>query len=303
MKYINLKEYNASNIILGCMRIKDMSSKEIQELVETAKMCGINFFDHADIYGCGQCEEVFGNAINLKNAEREKMIIQTKCGISKGYFDFSKEHIIDAAMGSLKRLNTDYIDILLLHRPDPLVEPEEVAEAFSYLKEKGYVKHFGVSNHTPYQIQLLEKYTDEKLIVNQLQLSIVHSKLIDSSICLNMNNEQSVNRDSGILDYCRLNDITIQAWSPFQKGFFEGAFIDNEQYIELNEILDSLAKQYNVSKEAIAVTWITRHPANMQVVLGTTKPERVKKCCDGSEIRLTREEWGKLYKAAGNIIP
>jgi len=303
MKYIKLADYDASNIILGCMRIKDMSAKEIQELVETAKMCGINFFDHADIYGGGKCEEVFGNAINLKGADREKIIIQTKCGICKGYFDFSKEHIIEAALGSLKRLKTDYIDILLLHRPDPLVEPEEVAEAFRYLKEKGYVKHFGVSNHTPYQIQLLEKHTDEKLIVNQLQLSIAHSKLIDSSICLNMDNEQSVNRDSGILDFCRLKDITIQAWSPFQKGFFEGVFIDDEKYIKLNEVLDNLSKQYNVSKEAIAVAWITRHPANIQVVLGTTKPERVKKCCDGSALKLSKQEWSELYKAAGNIIP
>ncbi|MBO5454609.1 MAG: aldo/keto reductase [Clostridia bacterium] len=303
MKYIKLADYNASDIILGCMRIRDKTSKEIQELVETAISCGINFFDHADIYSGGICEENFGNAINLKSAEREKMIIQTKCGISKGYFDFSKEHIIEAATGSLKRLKTDYIDILLLHRPDPLVEPQEVAEAFRYLKEKGYVKHFGVSNHTPYQIQLLEKYTDEKLIVNQLQLSIVHSKLIDSSICLNMNNEQSVNRDSGVLDFCRLNDITIQAWSPFQKGFFGGVFIDDKEYSKLNTLLADLAKQYNVSKEAIAVSWITRHPADMQVVLGTTNPERVKKCCDGSEIRLTRKEWSDLYKAAGNIIP
>nr|WP_249308597.1 aldo/keto reductase [Lederbergia citrea] len=291
---------------MGNMRITQLSLSEIEKLIRTAMDEGINFFDHADIYGGGECEELFSNAIQMNADIREKMILQSKCGINTkdNYFDFSKEHILKSVDGILKRLKTDYLDILLLHRPDPLMEPEEVAEAFEELHNSGKVNYFGVSNHNPAQIDLLQKYISQKLVVNQLQLSIAHTPLIDSGIALNMNIDQSVNRDSSILEYCRLNDITIQAWSPYQNGFFKGPFLgDVENFPELNEVIDNIAEKYEVTNTAIATAWITRHPANIQVVLGTTNAQRLKDACKGSDIPLTRDEWYKIYKAAGNIVP
>ncbi|MDQ6420613.1 aldo/keto reductase [Paenibacillus sp. LHD-117] len=306
MKYIPIAktDLQVSNLILGCMRIMQLTLQETETLIRTAMEENINFFDHADIYGGGECETHFSQAIGMNASLREKMIIQSKCGIRKGYFDFSKEHILASVDGILNRLNTDYLDILLLHRPDALVEPEEVAEAFDQLQTSGKVRHFGVSNHTPMQIELLKKYVKQPLVVNQLQYSITHTKLIDSGIALNMNVDQSVNRDGGILDYSRLHDITVQAWSPFQKGFFNGPFLgDLEEYPELNALIDTLADKYGVTNTAIAVAWITRHPANIQVVLGTTNVGRLKDSCQGSDIPMTREEWYGIYKAAGNIVP
>ncbi|AZU61298.1 aldo/keto reductase [Neobacillus mesonae] len=308
MKYISIAntDIEASNLIMGNMRLTELTVPEAEKLIRTAMEEGINFFDHADIYGKGRCEEIFSEAIQMNPAIREKMILQSKCGIvsSKGYFDFSKKHIISSVDGILKRLRTDYLDILLLHRPDPLMEPEEVAEAFEELRTSGKVKYFGVSNHNPMQIELLQKYIKSKLVINQLQFSIAHTPMIDSGITLNMKNDQAINRDSSILEYCRLKDITIQAWSPFQHGFFEGTFLgDWEKYPELNKTIDEIAEKYGVTNTAIAVAWITRHPANIQVVLGTTNPNRMKDACKGAEMSLTREEWYQIYKAAGNIVP
>lgn len=308
MKYINIAntDLTVSNIIMGNMRLTQLSVPEAEKLIRTAMEEGINFFDHADIYGKGKCEEIFSEAIQMNPSIREKMILQSKCGIisPEGYFDFSKEHILESVDGILKRLNTEYLDILLLHRPDALMEPAEVAEAFEKLHQSGKVKYFGVSNHNPAQMELLQKYIPYKLIVNQLQFSIAHTPMIDSGIALNMKVDQSVNRDSSILEYCRLNDITIQAWSPFQHGFFEGTFLGNlELFPELNKVLDRLAKKYEVTTTTIAVAWITRHPANIQVVLGTTNRERLMDGCKGSELPLTRQEWYEIYKAAGNMVP
>jgi predicted oxidoreductase len=296
-----------SNIILGLMRIQKMSDEEIRTLVGTARDAGINFFDHADIYGSSThgCEARWGEAVSLTPSEREQVIVQSKAGIRSGYFDFSKEHILEAVDGSLAALNTDYLDILLLHRPDTLVEPGEVAEAFDELKAVGKVRHFGVSNHTPLQVELLKKHLNVPILVNQVQLSITHAPLIAAGIAANMAGlDQSIDRGSGILDYARLNDITLQAWSPFQKGFFDGVFVgDREAFPELNDRLDSLAEKYAVTPTGIAVAWITRHPANIQVVLGTTKPQRVKDSAAGSDIALTREEWYGLFAAAGHTVP
>ncbi|MBT2654091.1 aldo/keto reductase [Bacillus sp. ISL-18] len=306
MKYISIAntDLQASNIIMGNMRLPQLSIAEAETLIRSAMEEGINFFDHADIYGKGKSEEIFSEAIQMNSSIREKMILQSKCGIRNGYFDFSKEHIIESVDGILKRLNTEYLDILLLHRPDPLMEPAEVAEAFEELHTSGKVRYFGVSNHNPAQVELLQKYTSHKLVVNQLQLSIAHTPIIDSGVTLNMKVDQAINRDMSVLEYCRLNDITIQAWSPYQHGFFGGSFLgDLEHYPELNELVDSIAAKYGVTNTAIATAWITRHPANIQVVLGTTKVERLKDACQGSDIRLTREEWYQIYKAAGNMIP
>jgi predicted oxidoreductase len=301
---VGKSDITASNIIMGNMRLNELSVSEAEKLIRTAMDIGINFFDHADIYGGGQCEELFADAINMNSTIREQMILQSKCGIRNGYFDFSKEYIIESVNGILKRLKTEYLDILLLHRPDPLMEPEEVSEAFDELYNSGKIRNFGVSNFNPMQLELLQKNINHKLMVNQVQFGIAHTPLIDSGIAFNMKIDQSVNRDNSILEYCRLNDITLQAWSPFQHGFFEGTFLgDLDRYPKLNEVINQLAEKYGVTNTAISTAWITRHPANIQVVLGTTKVNRMKEACKGVEIILTREEWYQIYKAAGNIVP
>ncbi len=288
-------------VAVGCMRISDMSQKEVSAFIDTALENGTNFFDHADIYGGGKSEAVFGNAITP--SMRDEIIIQTKCGIRQGRFDFSYEHIVSSVNRSLERLKTDYIDVLLLHRPDALMEPEEVAKAFDELKSSGKVRHFGVSNHNPYQIQLLQSCLDMPLCVNQLQFSVMHTPMIQSGINVNMYNDSATNRDGGVLDFCRLNKITIQPWSPMQYGFFEGCFIDNEKFPELNNTLAEIGDKYGVSKTAVAFAWILRHPAKMQPVTGTTNLTRLKDCITSSEITLTREEWYEIYRAAGNVLP
>ncbi len=288
-------------VAVGCMRISGMNEKEASAFVNCALEGGANFFDHADIYGGGQSEIVFGKA--MASIPREDLIIQTKCGITRGLFDFSFEHIVSSVEGSLKRLGTDYIDVLLLHRPDILMEPEEVARAFDYLSEKGMVRHFGVSNQNPYQMELLQKYLDMPLSANQLQFGIMHTSMISSGVNVNMYNDSAIVRDGGVLDYCRLKDITVQCWSPMQYGFFEGCFIDNEKFPELNLALDTVAKDHGASKTAIAIAWILRHPAKMQPVTGTCNLTRLSDCLKATEITLSRDEWYNIYKAAGNVLP
>ncbi len=295
--------FPASEISLGCMRITELSKKDAEILVNTALEEGIDFFDHADIYGGGKSEEIFAEAIDMRPSIREKLIIQTKCGIRPGYFDFSKEHILEAVDGSLKRLKTDYIDVLLLHRPDALVEPEEVAEAFAILQSSGKVQNFGVSNQNPMQIELLKKYVSQKLIINQLQFSIMHTGMVDAGLNVNMNVDGSFDRDGSILDYCRLYDITIQPWSPFQYGFFEGVFLNNDKFPQLNKTIDELAQAKKVTNTAIAIAWLLRHPAGMQPIVGTTSATRLKDICKASDIELTRPEWYEIYRAAGNKLP
>ncbi|WP_433944634.1 aldo/keto reductase [Paenibacillus sp. SN-8-1] len=290
-------------IAVGCMRINSLDKPEAERFVQTALDEGANFFDHADIYGSGACEEIFAEAIHMNADIREKIILQSKCGIRQGMFDFSKEHILNSVDGILKRLRTDYLDVLLLHRPDTLVEPEEVAEAFNQLESSGKVRHFGVSNQNPMQIQLLKKFVKQPLVANQLQLSITNSTMISSGFNVNMENEAAVNRDGGILDYCRLNDITIQPWSPFQYGFFEGVFLGSDKFPELNQKIEEIAGKYGVSNTTIAVAWLLRHPARMQPVIGTMNIERLQDCCKASEVQLTREEWYGIYRAAGNVLP
>lgn len=290
-------------VAVGCMRINSLDKPGAEKFVRTAMEEGANFFDHADIYGGGECEEIFADAVQMNDDIREKMILQSKVGIRKGTFDFSKEHILESVDGILKRLNTDYLDVLLLHRPDTLVEPEEVAEAFTKLEESGKVRHFGVSNQKPMQIQLLQKYVRQPIVANQLQLSITNANMISNGMNVNMENESAIDRDGSVLDFCRLNDITIQPWSPFQYGFFEGVFLDNDKFPELNKQINEVAENYGVSNTTIATAWLLRHPANMQPVIGTMNIGRLKDCIKASDINLTREEWYSMYRAAGNILP
>ncbi|EJA0793572.1 aldo/keto reductase family oxidoreductase [Listeria monocytogenes] len=293
----------AAEISLGCMRMADLSKEDANKVINTALENGIDFFDHADIYGGGKSEEVFADAIDMNATVREKMILQSKCGIRQGFFDFSKEHIISSVEGSLKRLKTDYLDTLLLHRPDTLFEPEEVAAAFTELEKSGKVRHFGVSNQNPGQIELLKKYVDQELIANQLQFSIMHTGMIDTGFNVNMTIDPSLDRDGGILEYSRLNNMTIQAWSPFQYGFFEGVFLDNDKFPELNKVIDKIATDKGVTNSAIAVAWIQRHPASFQTVVGTMNPGRIADIAKASDVTLSREEWYEIYRAAGNQLP
>lgn len=296
-------QLEVAQISLGCMRIAELSPQEADVHIHSAVEAGIDFFDHADIYAGGKAEEVFGDVVAASPGMREQLMIQTKCGIRHGFFDFSKEHIVQSVENSLKRLKTDYVDVLLLHRPDTLMEPEEVAEAFDYLEQKGMVKHFGVSNLNPLQIELLKKNVKQPLLFNQLQLSIMVSGMIDAGFNVNMTNSASVVHDGGILEYSRLHDMTIQPWSPFQYGFFEGVFLGNDKFPELNEVIGRLAAEKGVADTAIAIAWLLRHPASMQPIVGTTNTQRLLDIAKASDITLTRQEWYEIYRAAGNKLP
>lgn len=312
MKYYEIPHTNMrqSAVIQGCMRFKGMSSTEVEQIVNLCLENGINSFDHADVYGTagmrGECEQLFGQVLKENPGLRDKVYIQSKCGICKSeqdYYDFSKEHILEAVDGILTRLQTEYLDALLLHRPDTLMEPEEVADAFETLHKAGKVRYFGVSNMNPGQVELLDRAVDAPLVFNQLQLSIAHCPMIDTGLSVNNRIPQAVDYEGGILEYSRLKAMTIQAWSPFQKGLFEGPFLtDWETYGELNAYIDQLAEKYNVTNTAIAVAWILRHPAHMQVILGTTNQKRIADACQGADITLTREEWYTLYAKAGKRI-
>ncbi|GGJ77186.1 aldo/keto reductase [Deinococcus aquiradiocola] len=290
-------------VAVGCMRLDSLSRTDAERFVQSALDVGANFFDHADIYGGGECERIFADAVGMSASTREKLILQSKCGIRKGMFDFSKEHILASVDGILERLRTDYLDVLLLHRPDALVEPDEVAAAFDELERSGKVRHFGVSNQTPMQIELLKRSVRQPLVANQLQLSITNATMITRGFNVNMENAEAVDRDGGILDYCRLHDITIQPWSPFQFGFFEGVFLDHPKFPELNAKIDEVAARHGVSNTTIAIAWLLRHPAHMQPVTGTTNPDRLRDCVRAADVQLSREDWYGILLAAGNTLP
>lgn len=297
---------NASRIILGCMRMPALSVYESADMIRAAAEEGINFFDHATCYGDGEAETRFGDAFPLSGLKRENVFIQSKCGLhfDRKEFDWSKEDILASAEGSLRRLKTDYLDVLLLHRPDLLFDPEEVAEAFDQLEKSGKVRCFGVSNVTPGQLELLKKYVRQPLVFNQLQFSLEQSQLIDGGLYLNnLTTERSISRDNGILDYCRLHNITIQAWSPLQFGMFKGCFVDHPDFPELNRVLGELGEKYGVPKTAIAIAWILRHPARMQAIAGTMNPDHLRDICAATKAELTHQEWYQLYLASGKFLP
>ena len=292
-----------SRIAIGCMRIGDMTDRQADEHVFNAVECGINYFDHADIYGGGKCEEVFGGVLKRNPELRDRIIIQTKCGIRRGMYDFSKEHIVSSVEGSLKRLGIEHIDVLLLHRPDLLMEPEQVAEAFDELEKSGKVGAFGVSNHSPYQIELLQRAVSQKLLFNQMQLSIPHAYLISSGANVNLSNEDGTVRDGYLRDYCRLNGITIQPWSPLQHGFIDGAFLKNEKYDELKKTLNEVAEKYDLTDTGVAIAWLLRLPEKMQPVVGSTNIQRVREVAKAADVEMSAEDWYKIYLAAGYRLP
>lgn len=305
MRTMNLgqTEQNVPVIAVGCMRMDALTNAAAEKFIRTALDAGLNFFDHADVYAGGASERRFAEAVHMNDDLREKVILQSKCGIKPGMYDFSKAHILEAVDGSLKRLRTDYLDVLLLHRPDPLVEPEEVAEAFDLLQQAGKVRYFGVSNQKPMQIELLKTAVRQPLVVNQLQLSVTNATMISNGLNVNMENDSAVDRDGSVLDYCRLKGITVQPWSPFQYGFFQGVFLGNEKFPALNSAIDEVAASHGVSGTTVALAWLLRHPAKLQPVVGTMNPDRLLECAKAAEVTLTREEWYAIYRAAGNRIP
>lgn len=295
---------DAPALAVGCMRLASLPFSEAEKFIACAKDNGLYFFDHADIYGRGECEKIFAKAVSSLKIPREQIVLQSKCGIVPGkMYDFSKQHILESAEGILKRLNTEYLDVLLLHRPDALMEPEEVAEAFTLLEKSGKVRYFGVSNMNAFQLELLSSALKQRIIANQMQFSPVHAPIISKGVEANMLTEGSADRDGGILEYCRLKNITIQAWSPFQYGFFDGVYLGDEKYAELNKTVKEIAEKYNVTEEAVIVAWFCRHPAGIQTVAGTMNAKRLLSLVSGTDIYLTREEWYRIYISAGHILP
>lgn len=293
-------------IILGCMRMPKLSVQDAAAMIQASFDLGVNFFDHATCYGNGEAETRFGDAFKLTGIKREEVIIQSKVGLcfERNEFDWTKENILESVDGSLSRLKMDSLDVLLLHRPDLIFEPEEVAAAFDVLAASGKVRHFGVSNVPVWQIELLKKFVRQPLVFNQLQFSLEQSQLIDQALYMNnMTTERSIDRDGGLLDYCRLKDITIQAWSPLQHGFISGCFIDDPKFPELNAVLAELGEKYGVPKTAIAIAWILRHPAKMQAIAGTMNPAHLREICDAAKVDLTHHEWYQLYLASGKKLP
>lgn len=309
MRYIEFGKNKAlvSEVVLGSMRIPQMSVAEVGELLQTCLDEGINMVDTADIYGGGHSEELIGDAIAANPGMREQIFLQTKCSIRfaehGSYFDFSKDYIVSAVEASLKRLKTDHVECLLLHRPDVLMDPDEVAEAFEELHESGKVIEFGVSNQNPLQMKRIAKASPFKLAANQVQLSVAFAPAFEAMLNVNMENDAATMRDGGIFEYCERKGMAIQAWSVFQHGYFAGTFLGAPEYEELNAVLNRLADKYGVTPGAVALAWILRYPAKMQTVIGTTKASRIRESARACDFELTKSEWYELYKAAGRQLP
>ena len=305
MRYLDWGEggRKVSVIGIGCMRMDEISQSQVCSVVDAALECGINFFDHADIYGDGECETKFGKALLRKPSLRDSLFIQSKCSIREGLYDFSAPYIISSVEGILSRLGTDRLDSLLLHRPDALMEPQEVQKAFSKLHEEGKVLSFGVSNFNRFQMELLQSGLSFPIMADQMQFSLAHTAMIDEGINVNTMFRGSVMRTAGTLEYCRMHGIAVQTWSPLQKGFFDGVFLGDPEYGKLNAELGTLAKQYGVSADTIAYAWLLRYPARMQVITGTMNPARIASAAGAADIGLTRAQWYRLYTAAGNELP
>ncbi|HMO49706.1 MAG TPA: aldo/keto reductase [Kiritimatiellia bacterium] len=300
---IGRSKLSSSVLGLGCMRMGDRPDDDAARVLAAAVEAGITLFDHADIYAGGRSEEVFARAVAALKLPRSAYVLQSKCGIRSGFFDFSREHILASVEGSLRRLRADYLDILLLHRPDTLMEPEEVASAFSELRERGYVHHFGVSNQHPGQIALLQASCDHPLLVNQVQASLAHTPIFDHGFNVAMKVDAATDRVGGVLEYCREHGITLQAWSPLQFGFFQGVFIDHPNYGPLNETLRRIGAEQGASASAVALAWLLHHPARIQPIIGSMNPDRIRDMARAPSVTLDRAQWYECYRAAGNVLP
>ena len=289
--------------ILGLMGLNKLNLEQAEKFILDAIDLGINYVDLADIYGNGECEELFGEVLKRNPNIRNKLIIQSKCGIREGFYDFSYDHIISCVKQSLNRLNIKYLDVLLLHRPDILCDFDELKKALIYLKENNLAKSFGVCNMNKAYIKLLKEKTGFDFIVNQLEFSITSTQLIDDILNMNTNDELANDKSGDALIYCYLNNISLQAWSPLKVSLSEGSFINNPKYVELNNYLDELANKYNASKVSIALSFIYRLPFNITPVVGVSSINHLKDALKSKEINLSKEEWYKLYLIAGHKLP
>lgn len=305
-------------IAYGCMHLSRawddtaITATEISatlKLVETALEQGIALFDHADIYARGKSEQLFGEALRQIPELRGRIVLQSKCGIrvagdpeagSPARYDFSRGHIVRSVEGTLKRLDTDHLDVLLLHRPDPLMEPAEVARAFDHLQESGKVLHFGVSNHNAAQISLLQEQLEQPLVVNQVELSLLHHQMISDGVLFNLPGDTGTGRT---LDYCREYGILVQAWSPLAGGrLFAGT--SAKELRPTAELVAQLAEAKGVAPEAILLAWLLKHPAGIQPIIGTTNPDRLVASCRADAVELSREDWYALLAAVrGASVP
>lgn len=311
-----------SPLVLGCMGlgggwnrnpITAENIKQAHEAIESALSIGINLFDHADIYTYGKAERVFGEVLREQPHLRENMFIQSKCGIRfkensgvPGRYDFSEEHIRRSVDGILERLGVEYIDFLLLHRPDPLMDPEEVAKTIHDLKSSGKVRWFGVSNMSAGQIRLLQSYCEEPFLINQLEMSLAKMGWLETGVLVNHGEAAENIFPEGTLEYCRLENIQLQAWAPLAQGVFSGNSLDKQrESIKLTaKLVQEMAEQKQTTPEAIVLSWLMTHPAGIQPVIGTVNPDRIQACADAGKITLTREEWYTLYVSSrGRALP
>ncbi len=299
-----MNAFEQQRLILGCMRLNKLSQNEADRYLNHVIDKGITYFDHSDVYADGECERIFGRFLKNNPGVRDKIIIQDKtCIISGKMYDASYDHIMSAVDKQLKDLGTDHMDVLLLHRPDALLEPEEVNRAFNELKKSGKVLNFGVSNFYSGQIELLQRELDEKLKFNQIQFGPAKAELVTDSMMTNMIQKNGSNRYSETLDYCRLNEMRMQSWSPLQWGNIEGCFFSNPDYKELCAKLSEIGDKYGVDKAAIAVAFNLRHPANMQVILGTMNEKHFDQMIEALNIKLSRDEWYQIMLSAGYPLP
>jgi len=308
-------DLDVSRIAFGCDRLgRDgvpadaVTADDISQavrIVNVAHEQGITLFDTADVYGLGQSEALLGHALKESPGLRNRVAIQSKCGVQSG---LAYTAILGAVAGSLQRLGTDYLDILLLHSHDPLMEPQEVAKALDELKRSGKVRHFGVSNHTITRIEILKKYVRQPLVVNQIQLGLAHPDLLDEAY-FNGAGFQLVGPYTGIagLDYCRLNDMQVQAYSPLRgKSVFGTAELlgpPTDAPPELKEVarkLHEMAAQKGTTPAPLALAWLLGHPGHILPIIGAKRTEHIVECCAADKVVLSREEWIALFWSAMN---
>ena len=294
------------------MSLTAAHEQQVRQFLDTAAEVGVNFFDHADIYAFGRAEEVFGRVLNERPSLRDRIVIQSKCGIRQlpgpdskpvPLFDFSFEHIVASVDGILRRLGTEHLDILLLHRPDALMEGEEVARAFANLKQSGKVRYFGVSNQNRYQMEYLQSFLPDPLVVNQIQMSLLHSGFAEQGVSFNQAAPAYPDGLEGVSEYCAIKGVQLQAWAPLARGLYSGATLTGQPdaVVRTSALVKNLAAHHAVSAEAIVLAWLLRHPAGIQPVLGSVEPERLRACAQATTISLSRLEWYGLLAAARGL--
>ncbi|MBT2567317.1 aldo/keto reductase [Arthrobacter sp. ISL-85] len=310
-------------VIYGCMGLGGSWSEEphgahhvdqAAAAVQTALDAGITLFDHADIYRSGKSEAVFGEVLATTPGLRERIRLQTKCGIRlnerglQTHYDLSREAILERVDGSLKRLRTEYVDILLLHRPDPLADPVEVAAAVGQLMAEGKVRQLGVSNMSAAQIEVLQDRLETPVVANQLEMSLLKRAWLESQVLVNHPEHLDYSFPQGTLEYCTRNNVTLQAYGSLARGVYTGAEPESPTTAEAAtaELVSELAGQYSTSGEAVLLGWLMKHPAGIAPVIGTVNPDRIRACADAARVArdLTRADWYKLWiTARGSNIP